>query len=210
MNGRRIVIAGGLVVTALLVAGGAWWWHGCRCEAKNRKAQMAFSEDLKKFDTLKRDPKTQSAAWDDVQKSFGRDYEQYADSSLAPYFLAFQSEATARTGNHAEAVILLERAIEKMGNTAPLYYLYAVKLATLIIESPETAERGRKELLALANDRKNPYQGLAWYQLWYYAWTANDKELVTMAHAKLQAHAEWSALARSQSEALASDTHDAA
>jgi predicted negative regulator of RcsB-dependent stress response len=103
--------------------------------------------------------------WEETDRAFSQGYSSYSGTSLAPYFLAFQSEIAVRQDERVKARELMDKAVHVMARTAKLYGPYAVKLALMQIDSGEPAlvEKGTSSLHALAHDSKNPDRDMALY-----------------------------------------------
>jgi len=193
VHDRRVLYGMGGIVLGVLIVGGGYWFHRHRTEQYNQDAQVAFSYHLERMDLLSTNTSAQAGDWTALEESFGVEYSRYKDSSLGPYFRAFQSEAALRAGDREQAIALLAEAVRAMGSAAPLYYLYMVKLGVMQLDShnEQHHESGMHDLLQLAQDTCNPYQGLAWYHLWHYAWVKGDSALIQRAYAKLQSFTDW-------------------
>jgi hypothetical protein len=206
MSDRRFILAMLSVAGLGLATGGVWLAYKHHATTRDSKAQLIFAEQLEQFEHIRMNPDATIEMWESIDQGFAQGYNTHSNASLAPYFLAYEADAALHVGNRNRAIELLEKAIKKMGAASPLYYLYAIKLGMIRLESCDraTSEQGRRDLLTYGQETRNPYQGLAWYQLWLYAWMAHDTELSSLAMTKLKAFAQWEHLAREKLGADAS------
>lgn len=135
------------------------WYEGYRTE----QAHGALAHAIELFERAEQE--NTNVLWDEADRAFSQGYSYYSGSSLAPYFLAFQSEIAARQGDAEKARDLLDKAVKTMSRKVPLYSFYAVKLALMNIESgtPDLVEKGNHSLHALVHDSKNPDRDMARY-----------------------------------------------
>jgi tetratricopeptide (TPR) repeat protein len=136
------------------------WYEGYRTE----QAHDALAHAVELFERAEQE--NTDVLWDEADRAFSQGYSHYSGSTLAPYFLAFQSEIAARQGDFARARDIMDKAVRTMSPQAPLYGAYAVKLALMQIESgdPELVEKGKNSLHALAHDIRNSDHDMALYQ----------------------------------------------
>jgi hypothetical protein len=185
---RRLLIAiTALALSALLILIGSWGYKKY-AEARDKKSQLAFVEQLERFEAMRINPEADTIGWEALGHGFARGYVEHSTSSLAPFFLAFQSEVVAHQGLQAEALDLLDRAIAGMRKNTDIRNIYAIKRAVMRLDSEneKISAQGKRELLDLAQDMNNSSQGLAWYHLLEYAIVQRDKELHKLAQNKLQ------------------------
>lgn len=135
------------------------WYENYRTE----RAHDALAHAVELFERAEQE--NTNVLWDEADRAFSQGYSQYSNSTLAPYFLAFQSEIAARQGDAARARDAMEKAVRDMSSQAPLYSFYAIKLALMQIESdnPDMAEKGKKLLHALTHDVRNADRDMALY-----------------------------------------------
>lgn len=185
---RRFWIAVTTLVIAVTIAWFGWWGYSAFAIARDRRAQLAFVEQLDQFDAIRANPDADPIAWEALEIGFARGYVDHSSSSLAPFFLAFQAEALIHKGLHDEALKLMDKAVAGMRSGSDVYYLYATKRAVMRLDSAtaEVSAQGKRELLDLAQNSNNSSQGLAWYHLLQYAIVHNDEDLRKLAHSKLQ------------------------
>jgi len=192
----------GIVAVCAFAAGVSWWGYQRYVLAHNQRAQWALSQQLEKFESVLQTETEDRAVWRDLEQGFEKAFELHRTSSIAPFFRAYQAEAAFRAGDPVHAYELLTLALDAMGKNFPLYYPYAVKRAVWLLGMPEETlietlqgaplhEVGIQQLKVLAQDQKNPDPGLAWYHLWQYGLVHNNKDLTSMAAAKLQGIAHW-------------------
>lgn len=167
------VVAMGTVALLVVVGGGLGyrWWSQYRTE-------HAHAELAKAIELFGRAEKENTAnVWEEADRSFAQGYAQYASTSLAPYFLVFQSEIAARQGNSTKARTLLENALQAMSTRTPGYGAYAVKLALVQMDSAETAvvEKGKQGLQSIANDAHNPDRNMAIYYQGLHTFERGDR-----------------------------------
>lgn len=204
----RIQLVVGLL--AFFVAAGLGWWLYSSYRARiNEQACFAFAVQLENLERLRQDPSADEQAWNAVGQDFAQAYKEYASSDLAPLYIAAQSEAALNAKKPQEAISLLEKALNAMGSSHSLYYLYKIKLQLMRLSSEDhtLVQEGMRELRALAEDAKNPQRGYAWYQLWHHAWVTGDEATAEEAFARLAAYqnqgARWGQLAQAKMEFLA-------
>lgn len=185
---RRLWIAiTALSLAALFVLAG-WWGYNQYAQARDRRAQLAFVEQLERFEAMRINPDADAVSWEALERGFARGYVDHSTSSLAPFFLAFQAEVLIRKGLRDEALIIMDQAVAAMPKNTDITNLYAVKRAVMRLDSdrPEMSAQGKRDLLDLAQDVRNSSQGLAWYHLLEYAIVQRDEDLRKLAHNKLQ------------------------
>jgi predicted negative regulator of RcsB-dependent stress response len=105
------------------------------------------------------------ALWDEADRAFGNGYIRYQNSSLAPYFLAFQAEVALRAGNKDKARDLMAKVLHSVKKDSPFSTAYAIKQARMNIDSgqPELVEQGMQALRLLAQDAGNVDRDMALY-----------------------------------------------
>jgi hypothetical protein len=110
--------------------------------------------------------------WQKTQSVFKEVYENYKGTSLAPIFLAYESEAMLNLGKHDEAVAILVSAVAKMENSAVRDF-YRVKLALMQLDSKKEQDQqlGLTALKLIADNAKSAAHEAALYQLGAYYWS---------------------------------------
>lgn len=185
---RRLWIAGTVFLLTALILWIGWWGYGQYSQARDRRAQLAFVEQLERFEAMRINPDADPISWEALERGFARGYVDHSTSSLAPFFLAFQAEVLARRGSRDEALAMMDRAVAGMRKNTDVANLYAVKRAVMRLDSehPEVSAQGKRDLLDLAQDSHNSSQGLAWYHLLEYATVQRDEKLRQTAYNKVQ------------------------
>lgn len=175
---QKNVIYGVVILSALGMV--LWLGYSWRQRIAQEQAFKAFAESLEELQegivSSKQDTHSKEL-WSDIERAFKTGFEQHTNTTLAPFFLAFQASALSRQGKSEEALQVLTDAVEHMPKKSPLYFAYATKLALLQMDAADitTQEIGQKALHALAENTKNPQQFMALYYLGYTAWVQNNK-----------------------------------
>jgi hypothetical protein len=188
LKDRRVQFVG-IILGTFVVAVFIWWGYSSYRESVNERAQQSLAIQLEAFERTRDDQNANAQAWAVIANMFERSYKEHASSDLAPFFMVFQAEALLRSGDRPQAIVLLDTAVRAMGKKAPLYWLYATKLGVVRLDSDQNDvhEQGKKDLMALAENGRNPHRGLAWYYLWHHAWVFHDTQMADLAMTKLQA-----------------------
>lgn len=208
LRDTRVQLALGVVVS-LGVVGLGWYVYRSYRARINEQAQFSFSMQLENLEALRQDPSVDKQMWESLERDFAKSYQEHASSDLAPFYCTSQAETAWKTGNHQEALGLMEKAVQQMGSSHPLYYLYKTKLQVmrLACEDNVIKEEGKRELQALAADIHNTNRGYAWYQLWHHAWVADNTAEAEEAFAKLSAQqgqgAQWREIAQAKIDFIA-------
>ena len=149
-----------LIVLLLAFTFFGYRWYGQRVSEKAHD-QLAHAIEL--FDRAEQEGG--QAAWEDVGRAFEQGYLNNASSSLAPYFLAFQSEVAVRVGNIDKARACMTKAVHELSKNSPFYTPYVIKLARMNIDSGDSAlvEQGKQSLQLLAQDAENNDRDMALY-----------------------------------------------
>ena len=185
-----------ILVGVGLVAGLTWWGYSSYRGTVNEKAQLALAVRLDQFEKVVAAKDATAEQWQAIAQGLSADFSEHKSSDLAPFFLTFEAEALHRAGKAADAIALLNKALDQMGAGNPLYYLYKIKAVLLAQDT--------KQLQELAADVRNPHRGYALYEVWYQAWVAGDREAADAALTKLMAlGGQWAMLAQSQQEFVA-------
>jgi tetratricopeptide (TPR) repeat protein len=135
------------------------WYESYRTE----QAHATLAHAIELFERAEQE--NTNVLWEEADRAFSQGYSHYSGLSLAPYFLAFQSEIALRQGDAVKAREFLGKAVAMMSPKALLYTPYAIKCALMQLESgdPDLVEKGNKALHALAQDAKNPDRDMARY-----------------------------------------------
>lgn len=152
---------------------------------RDRQAQRVFAEVLDQYEHAVAQDKLENLG--QLAKDFHKGYEDHKSSSLAPYFLAFESQIYQTQGAKDEALALMKQSLTEMQKENPLYYLYAIKLALLKLDSSIEHQDGVSDLVAISEQLKNPHRDMALYWLGYDFYAAGNSA---------QAEEYWSKLIR--------------
>lgn len=205
LRDTRIQLVMGLL-TFVVVAALSWFLYSSYRNRVNEQAQFAFSLQLENLERMRQDKAVDKQMWESAAQGLAQVYQEHASSDLAPFYMTSEADALLQAGKTAEAIQLLEKALQAMGSSNPLYYLYKIKLQVIRLGSDDAAirEEGHRELKTLAEDVHNPHRGYAWYQLWHQAWVTGDEAGVEEALAKLSAYqgqgGQWGQLAQAKME----------
>lgn len=173
---RQAVNALVLGAFAVLIMLGAWWIYAQFAGQKDKEAQKTLASCIELYDQAIGATET-SVPWSTVETACKRAYDEYSNSKLAPYFLAYQAEALVKQNKDDEAITVMTQMIQSMPKNSPLYYVYSTKLALMQIDSNQTAvhAQGLKQLEELAADTKNKQRDEALYYVGLYYWQLNDQ-----------------------------------
>ena len=178
---QKQIIYGAVILSMLGTM--VWFGYSWRQKSIQELAFKAFAESLEELQTglitASSSGTDTKQLWEDVERAFKVGFEQHGNSTLAPFFLAFQASALAKQGKTQEALLVLTDAVQKMPKKSPLYFAYATKLALLQIDCDDqaTQEVGHAALQDLAENRNNPQRAMALYYQGYLAWVANNKPM---------------------------------
>lgn len=196
---RQIALAFLLGLAVLAVVFLYRWYEGYKTE----QAHGALMHAVELFERAEQE--NTNVLWDEADRAFSQGYSDNSSSSLAPYFLAYQSEIAARQGDLAKARESMAQAVKKMSRKAPLYTQYAIKLALMQIESGDAklVEAGNHLLHGLAHDAKSSDRDLALYQEGLLLFEKGDRagaqkvwhHLIGSAH---RAHSIWAQVAQAK------------
>lgn len=166
-----VIAALGIGLAGATYAG--YYWFSMRVQ---KQAQQALADSLDAYNQAESsgmraasgDDAKKMELWQDAELALGLGYEQNKHSTLAPYFLALQSDALSQQGKRDEALALLEKAVGMMKAKSSLRDLYEMKLALMYIDADDTRDNGLKKLRSLADDTKNIFRDAALYYLGRY------------------------------------------
>jgi len=158
-----------LMMAVLLgVAVGGFYLYKYYIYNKQATAQKVLSECLIEYERAAGG----MGSWYDVEVALEMGYEQNTGSKLAPYFLAYKADAMLEQGKKQEALAVLQEALEKISPKDDLYGLYAVKLALMKLDNPDSKKEGLQSLEDIAEKDGSGKTG-ALYNLGLYYWQNN-------------------------------------
>jgi len=167
----RILMGVGLAALLISACMGYRWYTVSRAQA----AQKHFADCVQEYNKA---AQTGSQSWAMIAKIFELGAQDYASTSMAPYFLAYQADALVHDNKLAEAAVVMQNAVNKMSKSNELYGLYALKSALLDMDVAEqegaSQEAGVKAVEALAKDTKNKQRDAALYYLGRYYMDKGD------------------------------------
>lgn len=171
----------GVALAVLLVGFGSYYTYHYVSSSREQAAYKALAESYDFFDQAVasdngKDKEKNMHVWRDVEVSFKTGYELNKNSSLAPYFLAFQAETQIRQGELEKAVTTMDHMMSALKKDSPLFALYSVKRALMKMDVSDENIKGQglEELIALANEEVNPNRDMALYYLGEYYWSKDD------------------------------------
>ena len=159
-NGMVTIIAG---VVLVLAAGGYgyryWMQH------KEQAAHTILHDCLSEFEAAQQG----KAHWADIAAMCQAGYEKFSGTATAPYILAVAIDCLLADQKQPEALEKITTMLSKISKS-PLYNLYALKRALLILDMPDTAlhPQALATIEQLANDTKNIYNDSAQFYAGYY------------------------------------------
>jgi predicted negative regulator of RcsB-dependent stress response len=170
-NVRSLVVGASLVALLVAMIFGYRYYAGYY----NQRAHSALASAIELYERAERE--NTKALWSDADRALGQGYKEYSNSTLAPYFLAFQAEIARLQGRADDARALLERALSILSKTSPLYNAYALKLAMMKIDSGDAGlvNDGTSSITALASDAKNRDRDMALYYQGLLAFDSGDR-----------------------------------
>ena len=161
------------LVAGIAIGAGLYYFRVYRVGLE-QEAYVALSQTLEQFNKAY----TGAGSWDDAAIAAQAGYRQHARSSLASQFLALQADILLQEGKHDEALETLSKAFSYMPSSSSVYYLYALKLARVKLDSADepTQAQGLQELIALTTEKNNNYQDQALFVLSDYYWMHDELE----------------------------------
>lgn len=171
-----------LIIGSVVVLGAAgfytykWYRKGVQ-----QAAQKAFSEAMETYNQALSleyagesvSSKEKETIWDEVEIAFKTGYNQNKRSTLAPFFLVYESEALLRQGKIDQSYDILSQAVNQMSKKSPYYYLYSIKQALFEIDKKDQ-QKGVARLNELIQDKNNVFKDMAAYYLAEYYWANKD------------------------------------
>lgn len=147
-------------------------------------AQRRFSDEMVHYINAAQE-KPGSHNWNMVAGIFEEGANEYANTSLAPFFVAYQAQALLKDNKLAEASKAMDRAVSLMSQANPFYYTYALKSVLMGLDVAEAENRStdelEKKLVELANNKENQQRDEALYYLGrYYLYKNNLSQARTV------------------------------
>ena len=135
------------------------WYSNMQTE----RAHAALAHAIEIFDRAQQ--KSDQVLWQEAGLAFEQGAQQYAHSSLAPYFIAFQSEVALQQGHLEKARELMAQVVDKIQKDSPFYHAYVIKYARMNSDAsqPELVEQGMQELNRETLDVQNLNRDMALY-----------------------------------------------
>ena len=162
-------------ILVLVVAGGVVWGgfnlYNYFIYKKEASAQKVLTECIAELDKAKGG----MGSWYDVEVAFDMGHKQNSGSRLAPVFLAFKAESMYKQGKIKEAIDMLSKSLDDMGQKSDLFGVYSVKRALMKLDAKDEdlQKEGLDELQAACQE-DNSGQGIALFYLGSYHWSKND------------------------------------
>jgi predicted Zn-dependent protease len=166
-HAARIIMGAGLALLLVSAFVGYRWYTMSRAQA----AQKHFADCVQEYTKA---AQTGSQSWAMIAKIFELGAQDYASTSMAPYFLAYQADALIKDNKLAEAAGVMQNAVSKMSKSNELYGLYALKSALLSMDATGEGVEAVRTLEALARDAKNKQRDAALYYLGRYYMDKGD------------------------------------
>ena len=218
---------GGFVLV-LSVSGASFLGYRYYVVHREQNAQKIFAECAHEYQKALQD----DTVWPDVVTLCEQGYALHSNAHLAPYFLAYQSEALIKQNKMEEAQNILDQMVKLLPKKSPLYYLYKTKLLLLMhdesmkkwfdkVGSSEIELNANEDsdfgiawawitaLDTLGHDEQNPYRDKALYYVGLYYWSINDLENAEKAWQDLvaldtnsEAPSPWAGLVKDKLEQL--------
>lgn len=177
MINRRMYYALQIAGVGVLLSGCflVYRWHsGHREEA----AQRRFSDCVKEY-TNTATVQSGHQNWNMIVGLFELGAQEYAGTSLEPFYRAYQAQALLKDNKLSEAVVAMDQAVAKMSPENELYSMYALKNVLMHIDadiSNDSREKNEAQLVALAEDKNNKQRDEALFYLGrYYLSQGNSK-----------------------------------
>lgn len=146
-------------IIVIILSIGIWFGYDFYQGKINQKAQTDLFELVEAY--LKAVKKADKNQIDDAEQAFKVSAQRHKNSNFYPYFLAYQADALIWQNKLKDGVTVLEEAVKALGKidqNQPLYYLYSTKLAQVKLDVPEFKMEGSEELEKLSKLAQNPYK----------------------------------------------------
>jgi tetratricopeptide (TPR) repeat protein len=178
---HRTYIIGCCCAIALAVGGGIYL-RMSRAQ-QHELAQAALAEMLQEASRAQQN----TELWSEVEVAARTGHYQYKSTSFAPYFLSLQADALAQQGKIDEAVVVMSSMLDELPKKSPLYHVYAIKKARMMLDSAQESMRAQGlELLAgLAQNTANAQQDEALYYLGMHYMSQGNKSEAKNSFQKL-------------------------
>jgi predicted negative regulator of RcsB-dependent stress response len=166
----------GIAMVLVGIGGLGWYFYQDYRLDKAQQAQIAFSDLFEERSKAL----AGSVAWDHMSLSADLAYHAHESTWAGPYLLLIEVDALIRENNIKEAMLVLDKAAQKLTPSNPFWHSIMLKRALLRLSSQDETVRNEAEALelltALAYDLKNPNRDAALYYLGYAYQVAGNKE----------------------------------
>lgn len=154
---NQFVLSNKSLLAALLflgVGGGVGYWYYLSRLSKQQVAQRVYAEAL---DEYMRGVAGSKDAWPNLETLVDVSYAHHESSVFAPYLLMLKAESLLWQSKLDDAIDVMQKAMQSIPVTSPLYFPYSTKLALMLIDSAQgdRNEKGVIELQKLAEDPAN-------------------------------------------------------
>lgn len=210
VNVIRIAGLGILVGAAFL--GYRWYYMGRSQAAQKRLSEIitAYTQEVEKNhkenkETAQANTQNLSA----IADLFAKGASEYADTSLAPFFLAYQAEVLLKEGNLESALGVMSQALTSMSPASELYPVYELKKVLMALDwaqlnNTQTHDAEQK-LLAMAHDTTNKQRDMALFYAGRFYWSKGDvirarellQELISLSYVDKSVESPWTSKAES-------------
>lgn len=169
---------------------------------RSQAAQRRFSTDMKQYiSAVQEQPGHQN--WQMIAGIFEEGAHEYENTSLAPFFLAYQAQALLKDNKLAEASKAMDRAVSLMSQDNPFYYTYSLTSILMGLDAAEAQNRPtddlEKKLIDVAHTKNNKQRDEALFYLGRYYWYKNNmpqaratlEELISLQSTDKNAVSPW-------------------
>ncbi|MGE0206488.1 MAG: hypothetical protein AB7R69_01425 [Candidatus Babeliales bacterium] len=164
-------IMGVLGFAAIGFGGFIYWYQGQAI--RNQNALQALSEVLSEH----KHAYENADLWQDVEVGAKTGYRQYSSASIAPFFLGLQADALLEQDKKEEAYAVMKTMLEKLSSHSPLYPLYSIKYARMLLaDDNEAVQKDGLALLQKYADQEGANQDQARYYLGLYYFGKGQKK----------------------------------
>ena len=160
-------------VAIMALAGAGVFAYRWYAAYRDGQAHSAFAASFEQYHAASQ---SENPDWTTIAGLFAIGYSTHARSNLAPFFLLMQAQAVQKQGQEAQARTLVQRALDQLPTSSPLYYLYALKHALMQLDATDedTQRAGFTQLQTLAHQDGNLHADAARYHLGAYYWAQDD------------------------------------